>query len=81
MANINPALFNFVVAAYQRLKNRGVPPAGDAAEEFEASYGFEEENNLPYVVDGRLDTSAGSTDQLLTDSMKSTPSSVTAGIP
>ncbi|MER9881000.1 hypothetical protein [Mesorhizobium sp. M0118] len=67
VVNINPALFNFVVAAYERLKDRGVPLAGEAVEEFEASYQYEEENNLPHVVDGRLATSAGSIDDVLID--------------
>ena len=35
--NINPALFNFVVAAYERLKDRGVALSGEAVEEFAAS--------------------------------------------
>ncbi|MER9337207.1 hypothetical protein NKJ06_25020 [Mesorhizobium sp. M0293] len=79
VVNINPALFNFVVAAYERLRDRGVPLAGEAVEDFEASYDYEEENNLPHFVDGRLATSAGSIDALLTDIMKSTPSSGAAG--
>ncbi len=74
VVNINPALFNFVVAAYERLRERSVPLSGEAVEEFAASYGYEEENDLSHVVDGRLATSAGSIDQLLTDIMKSTPS-------
>ncbi|WP_245420466.1 MULTISPECIES: hypothetical protein [Mesorhizobium] len=79
--NINRALFNFVVAAYERLRDRGVPLAGEAVEEFAASYCYEEENDLPHVVDGRLAASAGSIDQLLTDIMKSTPSRDAAGNP
>lgn len=71
VVNINPALFNFVVSAYERLKNRGIPIAGKAVEEFEASYRYEEENNLPHVVDGRLATSAGSINKLLADIMDS----------
>jgi len=72
VVNINPALFNFVVAAYERLMDRGVPLAGEAVEEFEASYVYEEENNLSHVVNGRLATSAGSIDELLTVIMNST---------
>ncbi len=75
VVNINPALFNFVVAAYERLRDRGVPLTGEAVEEFEVSYGYEEENDHPHVVDGRLATSAGSIDALLTDIIKSTSSS------
>ncbi len=67
VVNINPALFNFVVAAYERLKSRRVPLAGEAFEEFEANYRYEQENNLPHVIDGRLATSAASMNDLLAD--------------
>ena len=56
----------------ERLRDREVPLAGDAVDEFEASYSYEEENNLPHVVDGRLATSAGSIDELLTDIVNAT---------
>ncbi|WP_287260166.1 hypothetical protein [Mesorhizobium sp.] len=79
VVNINPALFNFVVAAYERLRNRGVPLAGEAVEDFEASYDHEEENNLPHFVDGKLATTAGSIDELLTEIVNATPSSRAAG--
>ncbi|MGB3540961.1 MAG: hypothetical protein WBA42_22630 [Mesorhizobium sp.] len=72
VVNINPALFNFVVAAYERLRDRGVPMAGEAVEEFEASYDYEEENNLPHIVNGRLATSPGSIDELVTDIISAT---------
>ena len=72
VVNINPALFNFVVAAYERMRDRGIPLAGEAVEEFEASYVYEEENNLSHVVNGRLATSTGSIDELLTEIMNST---------
>lgn len=75
VVNINPALFNFVVAAYERLRDRGVRLTGEAVEAFEVSYGYEEENDLPHVVDGRLATSAGSIDELLTDIIRSTSTS------
>lgn len=74
LVNINPALFNFVVAAYERLKNRGVPLAGDAVDEFEASYRHDEEHDLPHVVDGTLATSAGNINDLLADIMQTTRS-------
>jgi len=72
VVNINPALCNFVVAAYERLRDRGVPLVGEAVEEFEASYVYESENNLSHVVNGRLATLAGSIDKLLTEIMSST---------
>ncbi|RUX51498.1 hypothetical protein EOA33_06100 [Mesorhizobium sp. M4A.F.Ca.ET.050.02.1.1] len=73
VVNINPALFNFVVAAYERLKICGVPLAGEAIEDFEASYHYEKEHNLPHAVDGRLATSAGNIDDLLTDILNAAP--------
>jgi hypothetical protein len=69
VVNINPALLNFVVSAYERLNNCGIPLAGEAVEEFEASYRHEEENGLPHVVDGKLAMLAGGIDELLTDIM------------
>lgn len=69
VVNINPALVNFVVAAYERLKDRGVSLTGEAVEEFEASYRHEDENGLPHIVDGRLATLAGNLDELLADVM------------
>ncbi|MNL46289.1 hypothetical protein D3C87_1689890 [compost metagenome] len=70
--NINPALVNFVVAAYERLKDRGVSLAGEAVEEFEASYRYEEENDLPHIVDGRLASLAGNIDEVLADIVNTT---------
>lgn len=72
IVNINPALFNFVVAAYERLRDQGVPMAGEAVKEFEASYDYEEENNLPHIVNGRLATAVGSIDELVTDMISAT---------
>lgn len=69
VVNINPTLFNFVVAAYERLKDRGVHLTGEAAEEFQAIYDYEEENNVSHVVHGRLVTLAGNIDELLTEIM------------
>jgi hypothetical protein len=71
VVNINPALFNFVVAAYERLRDNGFSLVGDAVEEFENSYRYEEENDLPHVVDGRLFTTAGSASVLLSAIMGS----------
>lgn len=65
VVNINPALFNFVVTAYERLRDSGVSLTGDAVEEFENSYRYEEENDLPHAVNGLLFTTAGSIDALL----------------
>lgn len=71
VVNINPALFNFTAAAYERLRDNGIGLAGDAVEDFENSYRHEEENGLPHVVDGRLSTTAGSMNDLLAAIMAS----------
>jgi hypothetical protein len=65
VVNINPALFNFVVSAYERLRDRGILLSGEAVEKFEDSYRHEEENGFPHMVDGGLVTTAGSVNELL----------------
>jgi hypothetical protein len=67
MVNINPALFNFTVLAYVRIRAADPPLDGDAFREFKASYVFEEENRFPRKVDGRLSTSVGDIERLLAD--------------
>lgn len=67
IVNINPSIFNFVVLAYERLKDRGIPLTGDAVERFEASYHYEKENDMSHLVDGMLATSVGSISKLLID--------------
>lgn len=69
VVNINPCIFNFVVSAYERLQTTSVPLSGDAVEEFEAIYQFEDESGLSHFVDGKLSTSAGSIDELLVSVM------------
>ncbi|MBN9602080.1 MAG: hypothetical protein J0G33_04035 [Afipia felis] len=69
VVNINPSLFNFVVSAYERLNSTGVTLSGSAFEKFEASYRYEEENEVSHFVDGTLSTLAGSVSQLLDDIM------------
>lgn len=70
VVNVNPALFNFVVSAYQRIKEADISVTGDAFREFESSYAFEEEQGHAHQVDGRLATRAGDIAQLLADIMK-----------
>jgi hypothetical protein len=66
VVNINPALFNFVVSAYERLRGRGILLPGAAVEKFEENYRHEDENGFPHMVDGGLVTTAGSVSELLT---------------
>jgi hypothetical protein len=67
--NINPALFNFIVSAYERLTAARIALTGEAFQEFEASYRLEEDNGHAHRVDGRLATHAGSLNRLLADIM------------
>ncbi|RUV28372.1 MULTISPECIES: hypothetical protein [unclassified Mesorhizobium] len=69
VVNINPALFNFVVSAYERIKEADISVTGDAFREFESSYAFEEDHGHAHRVDGRLGTRAGDVGQLLADIM------------
>ncbi|MDU0310243.1 hypothetical protein [Rhizobium sp. 10PS4] len=67
VVNINPCIFNFVVLAYERLVKAGIPLAGDAVENFRASYDYEEKMRIPHLIDGRFATSAGTVDRLLSE--------------
>ena len=69
IVNINPCLFNFVVLVYERLKIANISLEGDAFEQFEASYLYEEENEIPHFVSGKLSTLAGNVNELLADIM------------
>jgi len=69
VVNINPALFNFVIGAYERMKAAGISLSGEAFQEFEASYQYEEDHGHAHRIDGRIATCAGDLDQLLADIM------------
>ena len=69
VVNINPALFNFVVGAYERMNAAGISLNGDAFQEFEASYRYEEDHGYAHRIGGRIATRAGDLDQLLADIM------------
>ncbi|KPH04481.1 hypothetical protein CO657_23570 (plasmid) [Rhizobium acidisoli] len=67
--NINPCLFNFVVHAYERLVEASIPISGDEADEYRRSYDFEAQAGQSHFVDGRISTTAGSLDDLLSEIM------------
>jgi len=67
VVNINPAIFNFMVAVYERLTGAAIPMNGKAFLDFAASYRYEQERGLPHMIDGRLSAHAGNVDQLLRD--------------
>lgn len=65
VVNINPCIFNFVVLAYERLVDAGIPLKGNAVEQFRASYDHEEQSGIPHLIDGRISASAGNIRDLL----------------
>jgi hypothetical protein len=67
VVNVNPALFNFVVSAYERLIESGISLSGEAFRDFQASYLYEEKYSLSHRVDGRLVAMACNIDDLLSD--------------
>jgi hypothetical protein len=69
VVNVNPALTNLVVAAYERMTAAGISFVGEAVEKFETSYLYEEMHGYSHRVDGRLATRAGDIDKLLADIM------------
>lgn len=52
VVNINPALFNFVVGAYERMNAAGISLSGEAFQEFEASYRTEEDHGYAHRIGG-----------------------------
>ncbi len=65
VVNINPCIFNFVVLAYERLRDADIPLSGTSVERFRASYEHEERNGIPHLVNGRISTSAGNVEELI----------------
>ncbi|TBC95142.1 hypothetical protein ELH26_14430 [Rhizobium leguminosarum] len=67
VVNINPCIFNFGMAAFERLTEANVQMTGDAANRLRASYEMEEEEGHSHFVDGRIATSAATMSQLLSE--------------
>ncbi|WP_435655773.1 hypothetical protein [Brucella pituitosa] len=67
VVNINPCLLNFIVHAYERLTAASIELSGAEAEAFRCSYNFEAASGFSHFVDGRISTTAGNIDQLLSD--------------
>lgn len=67
VVNINPCIFNFGVAVFEKLNQAEVPLVGDAANRFRDLYEMEEEEGLSHFVDGRISTSVGTIGQLMAD--------------
>jgi hypothetical protein len=65
VVDINPAIFNFAVHAYEKLRALEIPLKGDAVAAFEASYQFEEDHGHSHLVKGNIVCRAGDVDAVL----------------
>ncbi|MGV1828041.1 hypothetical protein [Agrobacterium vitis] len=63
--DIEPAVFNVAVDAYEAIKEIDVSPWSDAFQRFEASYEYEEENGFEHRVTGTISCHAGNVSDLL----------------
>ncbi len=65
VVDINPAIFNFAVHAYEKLRKAGVSMEDDAIATFEASYQYEEDNGFSHFVSGDIYCRAGDVTKVL----------------
>lgn len=65
IANIQPALFNVVVDAFELVEELDMAPSSDAFLAFEESYRFEELNGHSHGVTGDIACTAGNVDEVL----------------
>lgn len=54
IVNINPAIFNFSVKVYEKLKSLNIVLTSEEYIEFDASYKYEIENNFPHFIIGEI---------------------------
>lgn len=65
IVDIEPAIFNVAVDAYEAIKGVGISPWSDAFQMFEASYEDEEANGFEHRVTGTISCHAGNVSDLL----------------
>lgn len=65
VVDIEPAIFNVAVDAYEAIKEIGVAPWSDAFQMFEESYEREDENGQDHRVTGAISCHAGNVAELL----------------
>lgn len=65
IVDIEPAIFNVAVDAYEAIKEVDISPWSDAFQMFEATYEYEEENGIEHRVAGKISCHAGNVDDLL----------------
>lgn len=63
--DIEPAIFNVAVDAYEAIKEIGVSPWSNAFQMFEASYEHEEEHGFQHRVTGAISSHVGNVSELL----------------
>ncbi len=73
IVDIEPAIFNVVVDAYEAIKEIGVSPWSTAFQMFESSYEYEEENGLEHRVIGAISCHAGNVSELLLKMHRAAP--------
>lgn len=71
--NINPALFNAVVRAYELLVAVEISPPDDVVVSFVTSYAYEAELGLSHYVDGRLTANAAAVSAIFTQIVADLP--------
>lgn len=65
IVDIEPAIFNVAVDAYEAIKEIDIAPWSDAFQMFEACYGDEEESGREHRVAGAISCHAGNVSELL----------------
>lgn len=65
IVDIEPAIFNVAVDAYEAIQEIDITPWSEAFQRFEASYEYEEENGFEHRVTGSISCHAGNVSELL----------------
>ncbi|XUY28055.1 hypothetical protein RMR21_006830 [Agrobacterium sp. rho-8.1] len=65
IVDIEPAIFNVAVDAYEAIREIDISPWSDAFRMFESSYEYEEENGFEHRVTGSISCHAGNVGELL----------------
>lgn len=73
IADIEPAIFNMAVDAFEVLRVVGARPSSDAYRTFEAQYEAEEDEGRPHHVTGEIRCRAGDVEEILRVAFAQTP--------
>ncbi|PIK71363.1 hypothetical protein CS379_19730 [Methylobacterium frigidaeris] len=75
IADVEPAIFNMAVDAFEALRVAGAHPSSDAYRVFEAQYDAEEDEGRPHHVTGEIRCRAGDVEEVLRVAFAQTPAS------